>query len=125
MKSLDVALLAIGTAALALCFPGANASTDGTAPQAEPAYGASSGGSVPVDRNAADPGSPRPPEPVLRPPPDGERSEAFDAPGAAWAIDRNFIDPQPLPRACQPHAERHDQVIFCWLAKAPLTAGLG
>lgn len=113
MKPLDLAMLAIGTAALAFGFPGG---AQANAPQGIDAMIASD--SMSCEQSLLERGPRRLAEEVERP---QKGDLVSDAAGEAreWtcATDRNFIEPTPPPPACEPHAERHDQVIFCWWAR--------
>jgi hypothetical protein len=113
MKPLDVAVLAIGTAALAFGLAGG---AEAYAPQGIAAMIASDGMSC--EQSLLERGPLRLAEEVERPQKDDPVSDASDEEReGTCATDRNFIEPTPPPPACEPNAERHDQVIFCWWAR--------
>lgn len=114
MRGLNVAMLAAGTAVLAL---GLQSGPQANAPQAGAAYEPMSTDRMLCKQKLLERGERRLPEKPLVRRGGGRLSDQSDEDGeAACATDRNFIEPTPPPRTCEPNAERHDQPIFCWWA---------
>jgi hypothetical protein len=113
MKRLDVTILAIGTAVLAIGFQGANASedseyeregwaalersqterTEASAPQASAAYESISSDRMPFEQSLLDRGAVGVPERVLLAQIGGMSYKSGEESASPWADDHDFIAP--------------------------------